>query len=474
VAASTLDNAGTLVAQPGTTRLTGDFRQAATAAYTFAFDGVSNHTLAVGGTATLGGTVVPVVGTTLLPFTDTGLAAGSLADVSAIGPRTLLFGWAIQAAGNAVTVAPTVGFTPAGVALDASQSSLAGYLGRAWSNADPSFAGRFAALYNNVSTGAAYTAALDQYSPRGIQGPAMAMLNGAGAVLGASMSCPRFEGAGTLLGEGRCLWARGGGQVTQQHRDGGKVSGATYRVGGQMEFAPGWFFGGSIAGGTVWAEAGGGSKSSGESYDGSAAVKHLAGPWMVGASLAVGGGAYRNSRAVSPPGGGGGVARSDSNALLVGGRLRAANDVAFERWYLRPFLDLDIYHLRTPDFTESGGGGNALRVRASGTTRAAVSPMLEIGARHDLGASTVLRWYLDLGASFLPGTSREVRASFVGASPADGTFATILESPAVTANLDLGLQLYKVGGWELRAECNLRAASAFLSQGGSLRVGHQF
>ena len=119
------------------------------------------------------------------------------------------------------------------------------------------------------------------------------------------------------------------------------------------------------------------------------------------------------------------------NALMVGGRLRAAYDIPMGRWYIRPIADLDVLNISTPSYHENGASAYALNVRSSDSTNAVISPVVEIGGRIDPAGGFVLRYYGDFGVSFLPDNSRSVAASFVNASPADGSFSTTIESPDV-------------------------------------------
>jgi hypothetical protein len=100
--------------------------------------------------------------------------------------------------------------------------------------------------------------------------------------------------------------------------------------------------------------------------------------------------------------------------------------------------------------------------------------MVEVGARRSLNDGMILRPYAAVGLSFLTNNTRVVSASFVGAQAADGTFANYIRSPDLLENLDLGLQLYREGGFEVRAGYMLRAGGEFLAQGGSARVAFHF
>ena len=314
--ASTLTNNGTIKLPGFQVNLTGNFVQGGSGNLAFTYN--TPATLAVSGSANLGGTITPTVGTSLLPGTQTLLTASSLT-VGASVTHPLVFEWNLQTPSNTVTLTPVSNFTPAWVQLSADATSIAGYLTNAWKNADPTFGGVFATLYNDVPSGATYASLLDQLSPRATQVPLTALTNLSGQVLGSAMSCPQFEDGTTLPG---------------------------------------------VASGSL---------------------------------------------------------QSNSEALLFGGRLRAAYDIGFAGWYLRPVADLDLFYTHTPAFTKSGTSPYALSVGASSKANVAITPAIEVGSRFDLNRATTLRAYADIGMSLMPDNQRAISASFAGAAIDDGT-----------------------------------------------------
>ena len=286
-----------------------------------------------------------------------------------------------------------------------------------------------------------------------------------------------FEGQTIILDEGSCVWAKVGGEDINQYASDGEegfhTSGATYRLGGQKELLPGWFLGGSLGATTTWSTMDS-SSSQGQTYDGSVALKHEMGDWLFAGSFGIATGSYRNDRVAALPNGDIGL-QSDSNALMVGGRLRAAYDIPFGKWYVRPIADLDVLNISAPSFRESGPSAYALDVRSSDSTNVVLSPVVEVGGRLDPGRGALtLRYYADFGVSFMPDNSRRVDASFAGALPTDGSFATTIESPNVLGDLDVGVQLYQARGFEVKADYGTRVGSAFFSQGGTLRLAYHF
>ena len=471
--ASTLTNNGTINLPGFKVNLIGNFVQNSDGILTVPYAPAAASQLAVSGSAALGGTITPVVGTSFLPGTQTLLTASSLA-VSASVTHPLLYTWNLETPSNTVTLSPVSNFTPSGVPMNADAAAIANYLTSAWNNADPKLGNVFGTLYNKVQTGTTYTSLLGQLSPSATQVPVTALTNLSGMILGSAMSCPQFEDGTTRLGEGSCVWAKGNGQVTNEYGLGGSVTSSGYHIGGQGALGPNWRIGGAFGGGSIWATEGNGSKGSGQSYDGSVALKYTNGPWLFAGSLALANAAYSHNRVIDVPGVASAVLQSNSEALLFGGRLRAAYTFGFNGWYVRPLGDLDLFYTHTPAFTESGGSTYALAVNATSKVNVAITPAVEIGSRFDLNPVTTMRAYAVIGMSVLPDNQRSVASRFASASLDDGTFATTIKSPEVTGNLDLGVQIYHVSGFDLRADYNLRGGDAFLSQGGTLRLGYRF
>lgn len=100
--------------------------------------------------------------------------------------------------------------------------------------------------------------------------------------------------------------------------------------------------------------------------------------------------------------------------------------------------------------------------------------MIEIGGRVNVDEATILRPFAAVGVSILPKSTRWIDASFVGASPGDGTFRSYLNLPDVLGKVELGAQLYHTGGFEVKAEYTASFGGSFLSQSASVRLAYNF
>jgi hypothetical protein len=467
----------------GSTTVYGNYTQTSTGRLLIDVDATNQQrtdVLAVTGNAQMAGQIVPTA-VSLLPGTDTIVTAGSLSSTATV-TDPLLFHWNLATGGTYISLSPSANFTPQDVSLTASQASVAGYLTRAWNNGDAFFASRFAYM-SQIQSASQYAALLSASSPRAALAQSTFMANLGSTLLGSAMSCPVFVDQGTLLGEDSCVWMKTTGQWDSQYANNGdpgyNVSSAVYRIGAQKSVAPDWYLGASLAGGTTWATEPGGSSGHGETYDGSIALKHTLGRWLFAGSVSLAGGAFSNTRVVDLPSSGtipgiDTTLHSNSRMFLAGGRLRAAYDIPLGNLYIRPYGDVDVIYTATSGFQESGNQDYGLNVRSSSQTNVVLSPMVEFGGRYDFADRTIMRPYLALGASFRPDSTRAVDASFLGDSGSNRTFRTYIKSPDVLGNLDVGMQIYRASGLEVKADYILRGGDAFLSQSAVGRLAWHF
>lgn len=460
-----------------TTRMNGHFIQTASGTLSPMIDSLNGKAslFQVDGSASVDGVIAPNA-ITLLPGTVPVFTAGSL-DTTAQAKDSLIFDWDARRSNNTITLTPAhADFTPGGVGLNGSQSSLANYYSRAWNNADPTIAGVFGGL-SHIDDGGQYKDTLNSFSSKATQAQSIALANSAGTILGSSMSCPVFEGQGVMLDEDNCAWGQVNGRWSDQSTSGDTqgyhVSGTTYRVGGQHRIAPNWYLGASAAAGQSWASAKGGTNGDGDTYDGSITLKRVDGPWYFAGSLAMASGSFDSNRHVNAFGATQ-TLTSKPSIFLAGTRLRAGYEFAHEDWYVRPYGDLDFIYTHMPGFKENGAPGYALKVRSNNQFNVALSPMVELGHRFDVDAKTTLRAYAAVGFSYRPDSTYTLSSSFVGADSSDGTFTDYVKSPEVLGKVDMGVQLFRAGDFEMKAAYTLDFSNSFTSQSASARFAYHF
>ena len=92
----------------------------------------------------------------------------------------------------------------------------------------------------------------------------------------------------------------------------------------------------------------------------------------------------------------------------------------------------------------------------------------------DLDAQSALRAYAAFGVSYLPDNTRTIHSSFVGAPWANGTFSDHIDFPEVLGRIDVRLQLFRAGGFELKGEYTADIGGSFLSLSASARFAYDF
>jgi uncharacterized protein YhjY with autotransporter beta-barrel domain len=460
-----------------TTRMNGHFIQTASGRLSPVIDSLNNRAslFQVDGSASVDGVIAPNA-VTLLPGTVPVFTAGSL-ETTAQAKDSLVFDWDARRSSNTITLTPQhADFTPGGVPLSSSRSSLGSYYNRAWNNADPTIARVFAG-FSHIDDAGQYKDTLDRFSSKGTQAQTIALINSSSTILGSSMSCPVFEGTGVQLTEDNCAWGQVNGRWTDQSAtsdtQGYHVSGTTYRVGGQHQIASGWYLGASAAAGQTWSHANSGSTGDGDTYDGSITLKRVNGPWYFAGSLAIATGSFDSSRRVSAFGGTE-TTTSHPSIFMTVTRLRAGYEFAQENWYVRPYGDVDLIYTHLPGFKESGAPGYALKVRGNDQLNVVLSPMVEFGRRFNASAKSTMRTYAAVGFAYRPDNKYTLTSSFVGADSNNGTFTDYVKSPEVLAKVDVGMQLFHEGGYELRAGYTADFGHSFVSQTATARFAYHF
>lgn len=439
--------------------------------------------LTVSGTAYLDGDVRPNVIGGLLPGKYTFLKANSIDEAPSYAKSTTIqsnsvpVSWSIVQSDNSLALSPTARFTrPIGMSLSSDQRSAAEALQTLWDKGSIGEADLFARFLSVTST-KSYAAALDELNQESTQYTLTDRTFDTRAGLKRAMSCPAFEGTGTLLREGECVWGRVTAARTSLFSSPGeggyRQNALSYQGGLQTEFAPDWFFGLSAA--YTRANQSDADRITGtvsDAGDVSAALKHQVGPWLFAASANLGYAWQNNLRAIDI-GGGNALARSKSEVLTAGGRLRASYQFTFETWYIKPYVDLDVLYSHSPAYSETGAPELNLDVRALGKTLFAFSPNVEIGGRFDFDGGRWLRPYGTLGVTLLSDDHFTGLASFQGTG-LNGLFATSSRIPDTVGEAGLGFQIGLGGGVELTGEYQAHVGDRFLSHLGTARLAVRF
>jgi outer membrane autotransporter protein len=146
--------------------------------------------------------------------------------------------------------------------------------------------------------------------------------------------------------------------------------------------------------------------------------------------------------------------------------------VPFERWYLRPTLDLHAAYVRMDGYTESGAAPFNLDVDSADKTFLAAAPTLELGTRLDLADGATLRAFASAGAAFFADNDWHTKASFEDAS-AD-SFDSELPMPDTVARVGLGIEMVTTKRITAKLQYAGDFGDDYNAHAGMFRVGYLF
>ncbi|MDF2231248.1 autotransporter outer membrane beta-barrel domain-containing protein [Albimonas sp. CAU 1670] len=277
----------------------------------------------------------------------------------------------------------------------------------------------------------------------------------------------------TLLGSGRHLDQDASGAAAGYEGDAWTAGFAT-----TLEVAPGWLVSGALGWETLnLARQGGGGSVEGTTGFLGAAVTRERGALSLSGAATAGWSEFDSRRFAGPlaPG----QARSEHGALSLGLRARAAWTQALEGGaWLKPSLDLDLIHVSSQGFTETGAGRQALRVSDAAATAFVVTPSLEAGLRRELGESggdpLGLRAWARAGVSFSTLDSYDADVRFARDATGIAGFANGAAQAQAVGRLGLGVALEVGDRADVGVSYEGAAGDGYAGQAGRLSVNVRF
>lgn len=387
--------------------------------------------------------------------------------------------WSVAQSGNNIVIAPS-GADFAGKVqgnVTDTERSLLSSLQQGWDAGSRNMAGIFAGMAN-VDSAQSYENAINSLAVTEDLGQSASRQTLAGRKsLNAALSCPVFDGNTLSLRETQCTWARiTGSRLTQSDNstaDGSKQEGLSYRVGGQWEIRPDWFFGATVAYNTSTMHTNDGLAAvRGQGGDVSFSLKHQAGPWLLAGAVHLGYGNY-DSDTRFMVGDDQWQAENRNDVWTAGLRTRAAYEIAGNDWYVRPYVDLDFLRSYMPGYTLSGEGAT-LKAGALNQWAVALTSTIEAGTRIAAGRYGWLRPYMSVGASFLKSGGSSNKVSFSDGGGDDISFTSKSALPDRLVNIGAGVQLYAKDKYEVRAEYLAQKGQGMTNQELSVRMAIAF
>ena len=171
----------------------------------------------------------------------------------------------------------------------------------------------------------------------------------------------------------------------------------------------------------------------------------------------------------------GGTAKGSYDAVSVAARLRAAYTQTFAGGtYLAPRVDLDIVHVATDGFEETGAGALNLRYEDADMTAFILSPMLEVGATSAFGQDGTLRTFASAGFSASTADSFDTDVRLAGADSSAGDFGTAIGNDPLVGRFGLGLEIARANSLTLSVRYDAAISDETVSHSGMLQVGYRF
>ncbi|QIM49835.1 hypothetical protein G9Q38_11975 [Pusillimonas sp. DMV24BSW_D] len=443
-----------------------------------AASGAKHDKLIVDGTANLGGEV-QVYANTLLPGSYSFIDATNL-NFTGRFADSLIYDWVPVASKTGLSAGPTANFNGVHLNLTGTAASLADYLARGWQRADIAKAALFAHLHH-VESSEEYQETLEQLGGQQFQAQTQQMVASSFDGFNDALRCPR-DGMGVRHRAQGCVWAEATGNHTRQTEQsenlGFSSEGGGVRMGAQRALNNVVTLG-SAFGVNRNRLTSTGFSSKGNTFDATVSLSRDVGNWTFSGAVMAAHGRFHNDRTVDF--GSGGASRglnatysSRSRTTLLGVRLRAAYNMSFNNYYLRPLVDVDVLHSRSPSFTESDSGPLQLEVGSAKQTQIVFSPTLETGASFDVGPETLMRAYAGVGVRMYSDAKHSSQNRFNQALISSGTFTSEQDTPSVLGRLSLGVEFAREDNLSFSAEYGLQAGGGYRSQNLNARLTYRF
>ncbi|RDJ19610.1 autotransporter outer membrane beta-barrel domain-containing protein, partial [Bosea caraganae] len=390
--------------------------------------------------------------------------------------RTHLFRFDHQQAGNSLLVQPQAEFTTAAGALGANQRQVAGHLQQLWDGGTSMDAG-FTALAR-VKDAAGYRQALNSLSGETVGAVAAARFASSRSFITNLYSCPVYATTGLISQEGSCIWGRGFGNSTVRDTStdalGYRSSSETLQVGGQWMVAPDWFAGGSLAYENSRLDgAQGTARVTGDSVMAGAVLKYQSGGWLLSGGIDAGYGWYDSRRQVIV-GNFAGTAKGSPESWHVGAHGRVSYQMAFERFYLKPSLDLHATYVGSSAYAETGAAPFDLAVDGRRSLALSATAALEIGTSIDLGSYGTLWPYASAGLTLTHADDWEAKARFASLSTLPLSFKATTPVPDVLGRLTVGADLIGNNNWDVKLQYSADLGSGYQSHTGMAKLSYRF
>ncbi len=287
----------------------------------------------------------------------------------------------------------------------------------------------------------AYAEAISQLTPDILGGSEATALLSSVSFAGKLMSCNQKDGPYAAIAEGQCAWLKP--QYRRVEQDATSAS-AGYdetatgiSAGAQYQLTETLFIGGGFSFEQGDLSDTTGASSDFDQYQIGAVMKYVEGPWLFAASLS---GGVRSDDITREVAFLSETATSTSDTDFFTTQLRAAYLREFDRYYVKPIVDLTWTSLNRDDVVEEGAANSNLFIQGGDNSYLTLSPSVEIGRDITLSNDRALRAFAKVGATYITEDSASVTAGFVAAP--SNTFTTSTEIDQFFGDVELGATLF--------------------------------
>ncbi|MBB3228204.1 hypothetical protein FHW69_002839 [Luteibacter sp. Sphag1AF] len=331
-------------------------------------------------------------------------------------------------------------------------------------------------VLDQVKDPAHYAATLNGLGAESLQMVGVARINASESFVNRMNACPNNGDTPADQREHDCVWGRVTDQVSNAdgEGDGYHLNEHVVQMGGQHEFADGWWVGGSVAynNGTESASSGvGGVTDHGFSIGG--VVKREMGNWTFTGAMDASQGSYQSARNLQLV-----DQRIQATGSFDGTNIGLHSRISYlfsdSSWYVRPYLDLHLVNVHTDSFQESTAGAIGLKVAAGNGTIFAATPMIEAGDRFTFDNGVQLRPSVGVGRAFYSGNSWNTDMRLAGSSDSVGSFNSAFNAPRQMNQYDAALDLTLNAHSELRLDYTGQFGNGYRMNEGALKYTYFF
>ena len=321
-----------------------------------------------------------------------------------------------------------------------------------------------------------FAATLNGLGAESLQMVGVARINASESFVNRMNACPNNGDTPADQREHDCVWGRVTDQASNAEgdSDGYHLNEHVVQMGGQHEFADGWWVGGSVAynNGSESAASGvGGVTDHGVSIGG--VVKRELGNWTFTGAVDASQGTYQSARNLQLV-----DQRIQATGSFDGTNIGVHSRIAYlfsdDGWYVRPYVDLHLVNVHTDSFQENDAGAIGLKVAAGNGTVFAATPMVEAGKRFTFDDGAQLWPSIGVGRAFYSGNSWNTNMRLAGASDSVGSFNSEFDAPRQMNQYSAALNLKLNAHSDLRLDYTGQFGHGYRMNEGALKYTYFF